>query len=70
MSWKQLYLQALLESDKEELTGLVQDTEQAMAVRAQELSDFATHEESNDMAIAKASLLSIKAHKLGWPSVQ
>ena len=70
MSWKELYLQALLESDTEKLTELVQATEQAIVLRSQELSTSTDHhEERNEMAIAKSSLLSIKAHKLGWPSV-
>ena len=69
MSWKELYLQALLESDTEKLTELVQATELAMADRAQELPGSETNKERGDMAVAKASLLSIKAHKLGWPSV-
>jgi hypothetical protein len=69
MSWKDLYLQALLESDGEKLTELIQATEQAMAVCAQKLSGFATQQERNEMAVAKASLVSIKTCKLGWPSV-
>ena len=69
MSWKELYLQALLESDTEKLTELVQATELAMADRAQELPASETNKERDDMAVAKSSLLSIKAHKLGWPSV-
>jgi hypothetical protein len=34
-SWKELYLQALLESDDAKLTELVQAAEHAMAIRAQ-----------------------------------
>ena len=67
-SWKDLYLQTVLESDKEQLTVLVQATEQAIALRAQELLNSPErHEERTEMAVAHASLLSIKAHKLGWP---
>lgn len=70
MSWKELYLQALLESDEAKLTELVQAAEIAMALRSQELLNSAGHhEELSEMAIAKASLLSIKTHKLGWPAV-
>jgi hypothetical protein len=43
MSWKDLYLQALLESAKENLTELVHAVEQAMGLRA--LSDCAIQEE-------------------------
>jgi len=68
MSWKELYLQTLLESNAEKLTELVQATEQAMVDRAQQLSSSSDHhEERSEMDVAKASLLAIKAHKLGWP---
>ena len=68
--WKELYLEALLESDKEKLTGLVETTEQAIASRTQELLNSVDHHEERDqMAIALASLLSIKTQKLGWPAV-
>jgi hypothetical protein len=68
--WKELYLQALLESDTEKLTELVQATEQAIVLRAQELLNSSDHhEERSEMAVAKASLLAIKVHKLGWPAV-
>jgi hypothetical protein len=69
-SWKELYLQALLESDDAKLTELVQAAEHAMVIRAQELLNSTDHhEERSEMAIVKASLLSIKTHKLGWPAV-
>ena len=68
--WKELYLEALLESDKEKLTELIQATEHAIALRAQEvLTSTDHHQERAEMAIAHASLLSIKTHKLGWPPV-
>jgi hypothetical protein len=64
--WKELYLEALLESNKEKLAGLVQTTEQAIASRTQELLNFADHhKERGEMAIALASLLAIKTHELG-----
>lgn len=69
-SWKELYLQTVLESDPQKLTELIQAAELAMADCAQELSGSAANKEGGDMAIAKASLLSIKAHKLGWPAVR
>ncbi|MFZ3331891.1 MAG: hypothetical protein WA197_14750 [Candidatus Acidiferrales bacterium] len=66
-SWKDLYLQTVLESDKEKLTGLVQATEQAIVLRAQKLLNSTDHhKERSDMAVAYASLLSIKTNKLGW----
>ena len=70
-SWKELFLWALTESDKEKLTALVQATEQAIIVRAQELLNSTDHhEERSEMAVAHAALLSIKTHKLGWPRVK
>ena len=69
-SWKELFLWALIESDKEKLTELVQATEQAIALRAQELLNSPDHhEERSEMAVAHAALLVIKTHKLGWPAV-
>ena len=68
--WKELYLWALIESDKEKLTGLVQATEQAIARRAKELlNSTERHKERSEMALANAALLSIKTYKLGWPAV-
>lgn len=68
--WKELYLETLLESDKEKLSGLVQTTEQAIASRTQELLNTRDHhKERGEMAIALASLLSIKTQELGWPAL-
>jgi hypothetical protein len=67
MSWKDLYLQTLLESDTKKLTELVHAAEQAIALRA--ISASASQDERSDMAVAKASLLAIKVNKLGWPPV-
>lgn len=70
-SWKELYLWALIESDKEKLTELVQAIECAITSRSQELLDSPgdPHEERGEMTAALATLLSIKTHKLGWPAV-
>jgi hypothetical protein len=66
-SRKDLYLQTVVESDKEKLTGLVHATEQAIVLRAQKLLNSTDHhKERSDMAVAYASLLSIKTNKLGW----
>jgi hypothetical protein len=68
-SWKELYLRALFESDTEKVTELVLATEQAITLRTQEfVNSAADHEERSEMAFAKASLLAIKTHKLGWPA--
>jgi hypothetical protein len=70
ISWKELFLWALIESDKEKLTGLIQAIERAIASRAQELSNSPDHhEERSEMAAANAALLSMKTNKLGWPAV-
>jgi len=70
ISWKELYLWVLIESEKEKLTGLIQAVEHAIARRAQELLNSPDdHEERSEMAAANAALLSLKTHKLGWPAV-
>ena len=71
ISWKELYLSALIESDKEKLTGLIQAIEGAIASRSQELLNSPDHhQERSEMATANAALLSIKTQKLGWPPVR
>jgi hypothetical protein len=65
MSWKELYLQALFESDTQKVTELVLATEQAITLRAQE---FVNSAERSEMTFAKESLLAIKTHKLGRPA--
>ena len=68
--WKELCLEALLESDEKRLTELVQATEVAMDDRARHLSNSSDHQKERvEMAFANAALLSIKTHKLGWPPV-
>ncbi len=71
MSWKDLYLQTLLESDGEKLTELVHAAEYAIVLRLQELENSTDHhEERIQMKLAAADLLVIKTYKLGWPLVQ
>jgi hypothetical protein len=68
--WKELYLWALIEPNKEKLAGLIQAIERAIASRSQELLNSPDHhEERSEMAAANAALLSMKTHKLGWPAV-
>jgi hypothetical protein len=70
ISWKQLFLWALIESDKEKLTELVHAIEHTIARRANALLKFPNHqEERSEIAAAHRALLSIKTHKLGWPPV-
>jgi hypothetical protein len=69
-SWKDLYLQTVLESDRQKLSRLVQATEQAIVLRAQRLLNSTDHyKERSEMAVAYAYVLSIKANKLGWRPV-
>jgi hypothetical protein len=69
-SWREPYLAALQESDKEKLTELVQATEAAMFLRFQQIeTDPSNHnEERSEMKAACADLLSIQINTLGWPS--
>jgi hypothetical protein len=69
LPWKDLYLQAVFERDKGKMSELVLATEQAIGLRLQELLDSTDKEERSEIAIAMASLLAIKTHKLGWPEV-
>jgi hypothetical protein len=69
VSWKQLYLAALRESDKQKLAGLIDAAEDAMFLRSQELAgSIDGDEERNEIHVACAALLSIRINKLGWPS--
>jgi hypothetical protein len=67
-SWKEPYLEALRESDKEKLTELVYAAEGAIFLRLQELARSADHhEERSEIDAACAALLSIQINKLGFP---
>jgi hypothetical protein len=60
----------LRESNKDKLLELVLATEQAIVLRAQELSNSPDHHEGHsELAVAKAALLGVKVHKLGWPAL-
>jgi hypothetical protein len=68
--WKQMYEKALRESDTEKLTALVNAAEEALVLRYKELRNDADHDkEWHEIEAAKADLLVIKIHKLGWPKV-
>ena len=57
------------ESDREQLTELVDDAEEALFLRWRELADDSNHGgERNEMKSAADELLAIKKYKLGWPS--
>lgn len=68
-AWKQPYLAALIEPDKEKLTKLVQATERAMFLRVQELADSVNgHQERKEIEVASGNLLTLKSLILGWSS--
>jgi hypothetical protein len=68
-SWKEPYLAALTEPDKEKLTGLLYATELAMFLRAQELTQSADgHQGLIEIAIASENLLALKTMVLNWSS--
>ena len=68
--WKELYAQALLESDKAKVTLLVLAAELAITERSRQLLSLPDyHEEHTELAVAKAGLETIRFRKLGWPPV-
>ncbi len=68
-SWKESYIVALNEPDKEKLTELVYATELAMVFRLQEPADSADgHKERVEIAAASENLLALKTLILSWPS--
>jgi hypothetical protein len=68
-SWKQPFLRALEESDKQKLGDLVYASEHAIFLRQQELKNSSdAHEERSEMSVAEVALLTIKTHRLGWPT--
>jgi hypothetical protein len=71
VSWEELYQAALVETNREKLTGLVGELETAIVGRWHELSDS----EENDkewaaIVLAAQQLLNIKTDKLGWPALK
>jgi hypothetical protein len=65
-SWKQPFLQALRESDKQRLGELVLAAEHAIILRQQELKHSSDHhEERSEMQVAIAALLTVSVYKLG-----
>jgi len=68
-SWKESYENAVRESDKRKLAGLVRAAEERMFFRGQELSRAPNHhEEHSQLSAAAADLLAVKVYKLGWPN--
>jgi hypothetical protein len=68
--WKELYMQALSESDRAKVTLLLLAAELAMIERSRQLLNSPEHrEELTELAVAKAALETIRFRKLGWPPV-
>ena len=68
--WKELYTQAFMDSDRENVTLLLFAAELAMVERSRQLLNaFDQHEERTELAVAKAALETIRFRKLGWPPV-
>ena len=64
-SWKQPFLQALREADKQRLGELVLAAEHAIILRQQELKHSSDHhEERSEMQVAIAALLTVSVYKL------
>jgi hypothetical protein len=62
--WQELYEAVSAETDREKVTELINRTEEALMVRAQELAHDANHsEERNAMVQASENLLVIKTEK-------
>ena len=68
-SWKQPFLQALEESDKQKPGELIYASEHAIFLRQQELKNSSDqHEERSEMNVAEVALLTLKTRMPGWPA--
>jgi hypothetical protein len=69
--WQELYEAVSAETDREKVTELINRTEEALMVRAQELAHDANHsEERNAMVQASENLLVIKTEKLSYLPIE
>jgi hypothetical protein len=69
--WQELYEAALLETDREKLTDLLNRLEEALPQREQQRGDGSDNsDERNAMAHVSKNVLAIKTEKLGWPSTK
>jgi hypothetical protein len=68
--WEELYMQAVVESDKAKATLLLLIAELAMTERSRQLLNSAEHrEELAELAVAKTALETLRFRKLDWPPV-
>jgi hypothetical protein len=69
-SWKTVYEKTFWELDTQRLLSLIQDTEDLLYLRWQEIGGGHAHwKELAAMKAAAEDLLAIKTHPLGWPSL-
>jgi hypothetical protein len=70
-AWQELYEAVCVETNREKLTDLIHQVEEALMQREQELGQSADQaEERNAMVQASENLLVIKTEKLSWPPVE
>jgi len=68
--WTPLYERVLRETDNEKLPQALLELEEAMILRAMELSDTLVDErERDEFKQVAAELLRIKTERLGWPGI-
>jgi hypothetical protein len=68
--WQVLYETASAETDREKLTGLIANVEEAIMMRTKEIAHSTDHsDERNAMVQATENLLVIKTEKLSWPPI-
>jgi hypothetical protein len=66
LHWKEIFLQAMNESDREKLRQLVPKAEAAIFLRREELGNSAeAHEELSTIVVAMEALRSIRVQRLG-----
>jgi hypothetical protein len=69
--WQKLYEAVTVETDREKLTDLINQVEEAMMRRTEELAHDANHsEERNAMVQASENLLVTKTEKLSYPPIE
>jgi hypothetical protein len=69
--WLQLCEEVSAETDGNKLTEMINRAEEAMMMRAEEISHNPDHlDERNAMAQAAENLLVIKTEKLSWPPIE
>jgi hypothetical protein len=69
--WQELYEAASVETHREKLTDLINQVEEALMKRAEELAHNPDHtDERNAVAQASENHLVIKTEELSWPPIE